>query len=278
MSPVDLAHGRVNLGEVRLHYVTAGSGEPVVLLHGFPQTWFAWRRVIPALAERYTVIAPDLRGMGDSSKPQGGYDKRTVAGDIHELVRALGHERIRLVGHDIGGWVAYPYAATHPEEVEKLVMVQALVPGYGLERNMQQAWHFRFHMEPDLPEALVSGRERMYLNYFLGQGAYDPSAISPEALDEYVRCFSTPGTKRAAFNYYRALPQDAKDNQELAKTKLTMPVLALGGEFAERDNVLDSVKQVAEDVRGGIVERAGHSIPEERPDRLAEMLLDFFDR
>lgn len=278
MSPADFVHGRVDLGEVRLHYVTAGRGEPVVLLHGFPQTWFAWRRVVPALAARYTVIAPDLRGMGDSSKPQGGYDKRTAAGDIRELVRALGHERVRLVGHDVGGWVAYPYAAAHPEEVEKLVMVQALVPGYGLERNMQEAWHFGFHMAPDLPEALVSGRERMYLSYFLGQGAYDPSAISPAALDEYARCFTTPGTTRAAFNYYRALPQDAKDNEELAKTKLAMPVLALGGEFAEGDNVLRSVQRVAEDVRGGIVERAGHSIPEERPGRLGEMLLDFFDR
>jgi len=278
MSPVELVHGRVKLGEVRLHYVTAGEGEPVVLLHGFPQTWFTWHRVIPALAERYTVIAPDLRGVGDSSKPQGGYDKRTVAGDIHELVRALGHQRIRLVGHDIGGWVAYPYAAMYLEEVEQLVILQALAPGYGLERNMQEAWHFRFHMEPDLPEALVGGRERLYLDRFLSNGVYDPSAISPEALDEYVRCFSTPGAMRAFFNYYRALPQDVTDNEDLAKKKLPMPVLALGGEFSEGDHVLASVKQVAEDVRGGIVERCGHFIPEERPDQLVELMLDFFER
>lgn len=278
MSPIDLVHGRVDLKEVRLHYVTAGAGEPVVLLHGFPQTWFTWRRVIPALAERYTVIAPDLRGLGDSTKPQGGYDKRTVAGDIHELVSALGYQRIRLVGHDIGGWVAYPYAAAYPEEVGKLVILQALVPGYGLERNMQEAWHFRFHMEPDLPEALVGGRERMYLNRFISNGTYDPSVISSEDLDEYVRCFSMPGALRAAFNYYRALPQDVMDNEDLAKTKLPMPVLALGGEFSEGDNILESVKQVAEDVRGGTVKRCGHWIPEERPDQLTELMLDFFDR
>ncbi len=278
MSPVDLVHGRVDLQEVRLHYVTAGQGEPVILLHGFPESWFAWRRVIPALAERYTVVAPDLRGVGDSTKPQGGYDKRTVAGDIHELVRALGHERIRLVGHDIGGWVAYPYAAMYPDEVEQLVILQALAPGYGLERNMQEAWHFRLHMEPDLPEALISGRERIYLNRFLSNGVYDRSAISPEALDEYVRCFSTPGAVRAFCNYYRALPQDVKDNAELATKKLRMPVLALGGEFADGDNILASVQQVAEDVRGGTVERAGHFIPEERPDRLVELMLDFFER
>ncbi len=278
MSPVDLVHARVDLREVRLHYVTAGQGELVVLLHGFPESWFAWRRAIPALAERYTVVAPDLRGVGDSTKPQGGYDKRTVAGDIHELMRALGHERIRLVGHDIGGWVAYPYAAMYPDEVEQLVILQALAPGYGLERNMQEAWHFRLHMELGLPEALISGRERIYLNHFLSNGVYDRSAISPEALDEYVRCFSTPGAVRAFCNYYRALPQDVKDNAELATKKLRMPVLALGGEFADGDNILASVQQVAEDVRGGTVERAGHFIPEERPDRLVELMLDFFER
>lgn len=278
MIPADFIHGRARLREVHLHYVTAGAGEPVVLLHGFPQTWFTWRRVIPLLAEKYTVIAPDLRGVGDSSKPQGGYDKRTAADDIHQLVRALGYERIRLVGHDIGGWVAYPYAAMYPQEVEKLVILQALAPGYGLQRNIREAWHFRFQMEPDISEALVSGRERMYLNYFLGGGLYDRSAIGPEALDEYVRCFSAPGATRAFFNYYRALPQDARDNADLAEKKLPMPVLALGGEFSEGNGVLDSVKQVAEDVRGGIVERAGHFIPEEQPDHLVEMMLDFFGR
>lgn len=133
-------------------------------------------------------------------------------------------------------------------------------------------------MEPDLPEALVSGRERIYLDRFLSGGVYDRSAISSEALDEYVRCCSTPGALRAAFNYYRALPQDAKDNEELAKKKLPMPVLALGGEFGEGGSVLDSVKQVAEDVQGGIVERAGHFIPEERPDQLVKLMLDFFKR
>lgn len=278
MRAVDLTHARIRLGEVSLHYVTAGEGEPVVLLHGFPQTWLTWRHVIPILAARYTVIAPDIRGLGDSSKPVGGYDKRTAAEDIHQLVRALGHERIRLVGHDIGGWIAYPYAAAHPEEVEKLVVLQALVPGFGLEQKMGNAWHFRFHMEPDLPEALVSGRERIYVDRFISNGIYDRSAISPEALDEYVRCFSTPGTSRAAFNYYRSLPQDAKDNAGLAAAKLPMPVLALGGELAEGDNVFTSVKQIAENVRGGSVERAGHWIPEERPDHLAELLFDFFDQ
>ncbi len=278
MAPADLVHRRVKLRDVHLHYVTAGCGEPVVLLHGFPQTWFTWRRVIPTLAERYTVIAPDLRGVGDSSKPQGGYDKRTAAGDIHELVKLLGHERIRLVGHDIGGWVAYPYAAMYPQEVAKLVILQAFTPGYGLQRNMQEAWHFRFHMEPDLPEALVSGRERMYLNYFLTNGLHDRSAIGPDALDEYVRCFSAPGATRAFFNYYRTLPQDVEDNQDLGTKKLPMPVLALGGEFGEGNAVLDSVKQVAEDVRGGIVEGAGHFIPEERPDELVKLMLDFFER
>jgi pimeloyl-ACP methyl ester carboxylesterase len=275
MSPVELSRGTAWVGEVRLSYVTAGEGEPVVLLHGFPQTSFCWRHVIPKLAERHTVVAPDLRGLGDSTKPAGGYDKRTAAGDIRALVRGLGHECVRLVGHDVGGWLAYPYAAAYPDEVERLVLLEAVVPGFGLERQIQEFWHFGFHMAPDIPEALIGGKERMYLDHFFGLATYDRSAITERDLQEYVRCYAAPGGLRAGLGYYRALPQDAEDNRKLAETKLSMPVLALGGEFAQGDQVLDSARQVAEDVRGGTVERCGHWIPEERPHYLADRLLDF---
>lgn len=278
MSDPHVVHARADLGDVTLHYVTAGHGPPVVLLHGFPQTWLTWRGVIPILAERYTVIAPDIRGMGDSSKPAAGYDKRTAAEDIRALVRRLGYDRIYLVGHDIGGWIAYAYAAAYPDEVGRLVSLQALVPGYGLEENIRRAWHFKLQMEPDLPEALVRGREAMYLDHFICSGLYDRAAVTADVLDEYVRCFSAPGGARAAFNYYRALPHDARDNKGLETRKLPMPVLALGGGISEGDSILASVRRIAENVEGGTVDRCGHWIPEERPGHLAELLLDFFTR
>jgi pimeloyl-ACP methyl ester carboxylesterase len=165
---VTLTHHTIALDDVRLHYVTAGSGDPVLLLHGWPQTWFEWRRVIPALASRYTVIAPDMRGIGDSSRPVGGYDKRTVANDIYQLVHKLGLEKIFLVGHDWSGPVAYAYACAHPAEVRKLVILDVTIPGGAWEKFPQITrrggiWHLAFHSVRDLPEALVAGRERTYL-------------------------------------------------------------------------------------------------------------------
>ena len=167
----DFTHHTIALDDVRLHYVTAGKGDPVVLLHGWPQTWYEWRRIIPALAERYTVIAPDMRGLGDSSKPATGYDKRTVAADIYQLVRKLGFEKIFLVGHDWGGPVAYAYACAHPGDVRKLVILDVAIPGAGLEKIPQATrrggiWHIAFHNVRDLPEALIAGRERTYLSWF----------------------------------------------------------------------------------------------------------------
>lgn len=275
-------HHSVVLDEVRLHYVIAGRGKPVVLLHGWPQTWFEWRRIIPALAERYTVIAPDMRGLGDSSRPMSGYDKRTVAHDIYQLVRKLGFEEICLVGHDWGGPVAYAYACAHPADVHRLVILDVTIPGELWERFPQITrkggiWHLAFHNVRDLPEALVAGRERMYLSWFYRSVAYNPAAISEAEIDEYVRCYSAPGAMRAGFEYYRAIFTDIDHNKENAKTKLTMPVLALGGERGFRNSPLHSMRELATNVRGGVVERAGHWIAEERPDYLIEELSKFFE-
>lgn len=170
-------HHTANANGVRLHYVTGGHGEPVILLHGFASTWYMWRHVMPELAKRYTVIAPDLRGVGDSAKPTTGYDKRTMAEDIYQLVRQLGYQRIFLVGHDIGLNVAYSYAAAHPEDVRRLVLLEGLLPGVGDWDEMKRNpifWHFGFHSVPNLPEALVQGRERIYLNEFWEHGSYNP--------------------------------------------------------------------------------------------------------
>jgi pimeloyl-ACP methyl ester carboxylesterase len=261
--------------------VTAGRGDPVVLLHGWPQTWFEWRRIMPALAERYTVIAPDMRGLGDSSRPATGYDKRTIANDIHQLVRKLGFEKIFLAGHDWGGPVAYAYACAHPEDVRKLAILDVTIPGEGWE-NIRQInrrsgiWHLAFHSVRDLPEALVAGRERTYLSWFYRSAAYNPTAISEAEIDEYVRCYSAPGAMRAGFEYYRAIFTDVDHNKENAKTKLKMPVLALGGERGFHVLPLRSMKELAGNVRGGVVERCGHWIAEERPEYLIDQFTAFF--
>jgi pimeloyl-ACP methyl ester carboxylesterase len=273
-------HHTATVGEVRLHYVTAGSGDAVVLLHGWPQTWFEWRRIIPALAAKYTVVAPDLRGLGDSSKPQGGYDKRTVADDIYKLVQKLGFERIYLVGHDWGGPTAYAYAVAHPEDVRKLVILDVSIPNETWEKfpmfNRRGTWHLTFHGVRDLPDSLVAGRERTYLSWFYRSAAYNPGVITDYEIDEYVRCYSAPGGLRAGFEYYRAIPTDIAHNKEHAKTKLKMPVLALGGDRGFGQAPLLSMRELAENVRGGVIEDCGHWIVEEQTDYLIDQLTTFF--
>ncbi len=280
MSEAPITHHTVTVNDVRLHYVLAGRGEPVVLLHGWPQTWYEWRQIVPALAAKYTVIAPDMRGLGDSAKPATGYDKRTVADDIYKLVRHLGFERIFLIGHDWGGPVAYAYASAHPDDVRRLVILDVAIPAAGLEQIPQASrrgglWHISFHGVRDLPEALIAGRERTYLTWFY-RTAYNPDAISEQAIDEYVRCYSAPGGLRAGFEYYRAIFDDIDHNKENAKRKLKMPVLALGGANGFGALTLHSMKSLAENVRGAVIERCGHWIPEERPDYLIDQLLPFF--
>ncbi len=284
-STLDVRHHFADLGEVLMHYVTAGQGPPVVLLHGWPQTWWEWRHVIPALAETYSVIAPDLRGLGDSSRPLGGYDKRTIANDIWSLVaERLGHRSFFLVGHDWGGPTAFALAAAHPQAVRRLVILDVVIPGSGGDFSEGgRRWHHQFHMTPDLPEALTEGREHTYLSWFYRTFAYRPDAITSADLDEYVRTYSQPGAMRAGFAYYRALLQDIADNKAvLAQDKLAMPVLAIGGAVSYphgrgRGTAPEqSLRQVALDVRGAVVPDCGHFIPEEAPDVLIKHLLDFF--
>jgi pimeloyl-ACP methyl ester carboxylesterase len=159
-----------------MHYVIGGQGDPVVLLHGWPQTWYEWHKVMPALAKNYTVIVPDLRGLGDSSKPASGYDGNTTAEDIHQLVTQLGFNDIFLVGHDLGAFVSYSYAAAHPNEVSRLVILDVPIAGTGPELNLTRLWHIPFHMVRDIPETLVEGKEREYLTWFYRNYAYNPAA------------------------------------------------------------------------------------------------------
>jgi pimeloyl-ACP methyl ester carboxylesterase len=269
---------------IQMHYVMGGQGDPVVLLHGWPETWYAWHKVMPALAQNYTVIAPDLRGLGDSSKPPTGYDGKTLAEDIHQLVTQLGFNTIFLVGHDIGTQVAYPYAAEHPTEVEKLAVMELTIPGFA-PPGRPPIWWAIFHQTPDVPEALVEGKEMMYLSWFLRGLAFNPAAITQEDINEYVSHYSAPGGMRAGFEHYRAFPQDAIQNQNYSKTKLTMPVLALGGSYIPvlggnitMPSIIYGMQQLAENVQGIKVPNSGHFIPEEQPQFLINQLSNFFGR
>lgn len=276
-----LLHHHTQLDGVTLHYVVSGRGPAVVLLHGWPQTWYEWRHIIPALAERHTVIAPDLRGLGDSSRPEIGYDKKTVANDVWQLVNGkLGHERFLVVGHDWGGPTAYALAAAHPEAVTRLAILDVVIPGDGGDFSQAgRRWHHQFHLTPDLPEALTEGRERLYLSWFYRTFGHRPDAISEADIGEYLRTYTQPGAMRAGFAYYRALPQDAADNRANAeRLKLPMPVLALGGAGGRGRGrePEDSLRRLALNVQGEVIAECGHWIPEEQPRYLAERLLRFF--
>ena len=279
---VTFSHHTATVNGIQLHYVMGGKGDPVVLLHGWPETWYSWHRVMPDLAKNYTVIVPDLRGLGDSSKPPTGYDGKTVAEDIHQLVGKLGFKTIFLVGHDIGTQVAYSYAAAHPTEVKRLAVMELTIPGF-VPAGRMPLWWVVFHQTPDVPEALVQGKEMLYLSWFYHNLANNPAAITQEDINEYVSHYSAPGGMHAGFEHYRAFPQDAIQNQNYSKTKLTMPVLALGGQYIPTlggniamPTVIYGMKILAQNVTGIIVPSSGHFIPEEQPQFLADQLLKFF--
>ena len=270
-------HHTATVNGVKLHYVMGGQGDAVVLLHGFPETWYAWRKVMPALAQKYTVIAVDYRGAGDSAKPAGGYDKRTMAEDIYQLVRHLGFTRAHLVGHDIGGMVAYAYAAAHPDATHTLTILDVPLAGTTIYTQISpHVWWFAFHAEPDVPEALTVGKERDYLTWFYENQTENPAAIDKDAVDEYVRCYAQPGAMRAAFETYRAFPADILDNTASMKSKLTMPVLAIGGDGSAGPFIVAMMREMATHVQGGAIPGSGHFVAEEQPDVLTQRLLDFF--
>jgi len=273
-------HAYAELGDVRLHYVTAGQGPAVVLLHGWPQTWYMWRDVMSGLAPRYRVIAPDLRGLGDSSRPADGYDKKTLAQDVWHLVHdVLREESLFVVGHDWGGPTAFALAAQHREAVRRVAIFDVPIPGDGTSIFFNNRWHHGFHWESDLPEELTVGREDVYLGFFYRNWGARPDAISKEAQQEYLRTFRQPGAMRAGFNFYRAMRQDVLDNEAfIAAGKLNMPVLCYGGTLGRGRGMgaIESWRRVATDVRGGIAENCGHWIPEECPEWVVEQLLAFF--
>jgi pimeloyl-ACP methyl ester carboxylesterase len=267
------------IGNVQLHYLTAGKGPAtVILLHGFAETSRMWRPLIPKLSEKFTVIAPDLPGIGDSSIPADNkIDMITAAKLIHDLVRSLKIEKARVVGHDIGLMVAYAYAAQFPAETEKLAVMDAFLPGVpGWEPiyNAPNIWHFRFNGE--YPEKLVQGRERTYFEYFWNVFAADKTQSIPEAdRKAYTEAYSKPGRMRAAWTYFASWPQLAKDFAQLSQTKLTMPVLSIGGEKSLGKELGEQARLVAENPSVIVLPNTGHWILEERPKETTDALVKF---
>jgi len=262
---------------VRLHYLTAGRGPAVILLHGYGETSRMWKPILPLLAERFTVIAPDLPGIGDSAIPADGLDMKTAAMRIHALARKLGVEKARVVGHDIGLMVAYAYAAQFPGETEKLVVMDAFLPGVeggDVVYNNPNLWHFRFH--GPTPEALVRGRERMYFDYYWNEFAADKNRSLPEADREaYTAAYARPGRMSAGWAYFASFPQTAKDFAQLLQTKLTMPVLSIGGDKSLGEVLGQQMKLVATDVTVVVLKDTGHWVLEERPKETTDALVKF---
>jgi pimeloyl-ACP methyl ester carboxylesterase len=271
------------VGEVLINYVRGGRGATLVLLHGYPQTWYMWRKILPALGERFTVVAPDLRGAGGSDAPDEGYDKKTLAADVRGLLDKLGlADDINLVGHDIGTMVAYAYAAAHPGDVRRLVLTEAPIPDPGLYQFpalMPQApgfWNFGFfNVRNGLPEQVVRGREETWVDRFTDSLMLQKGAIGADAIREYAGQLRDEAHLRASFEWFRAFSQDVADNADYGRTKLTMPVLALGARGSLGDAVPQQAGRYATTVSAGVVENSGHWIFEEQPAELTGRLLDF---
>jgi pimeloyl-ACP methyl ester carboxylesterase len=262
---------------VKLHYTTGGHGPSLILLHGYAETSRMWNPILPVLGEKFTIIAPDLPGIGDSEIPASGLDMKTAAIRIHALARSLGVEKARVVGHDIGLMVAYAYAAQFPAEVEKLVVMDAFLPGvgdWGAVYNNPGIWHFRFN--GPTPEALVQGRERIYFAYFWNDLAADKTRSLPQPDREaYIAAYSRPRRMRAGWAYFVSFQQAAKDFAQLSQTKLTMPVLSIGGDKSLGDFLAQQMKLVASDLTTVVLKNTGHWILEENPKETTDALVKF---
>ena len=262
---------------IRIHYLSAGHGPAVILLHGYTQTSLMWRSLIPKLAGRFTIIAPDLPGIGDSDIPKDGLDMKTSAIRIHALAKSLGINKARVVGHDIGLMVAYAYAAQFPSEVEKLIVMDAFLPGVAGWENVYDdpnMWHFRFH--GPTPEELVRGREKIYFDYFWNDLAADKARSLPAAdRAAFIAAYARPGRMRAGWAYFAAWPQTAKDFAQLAQTKLPMPVLSIAGEKASAGVLGPQMKLVATNVTIVVLKDTGHWVMEERPKETMDAIVNF---
>lgn len=274
--PFGFKHATTKINGVDIHYVIGGTGEPLILLHGFGQNWYMWNRILPELSKHFTVVAPDLPGIAESGKLVS-YDKKAMATYIHGLVKQLGYNEINLAGHDIGLMVAYAYAAQFSPEVKKLALMDALLPGiepvWGQVKG--SAWWFGFFSFPPSGE-LVAGQERLFLTDFWPVVGHVKNAFNTQETNEFIRAYAVNGGTTGAFHWFGAFEQDAKDNQEFMKTKLKMPLLAMGGEYFGAAFLADHCKLVADNVKASNIKGAGHWIVQENTEQVKKDMLDFF--
>ena len=275
----DFTSNTLEVNGTELHYVIGGEGDPVVLVHGWPQTWREWESVMPRLAEDYTVIAVDLRGAGESPIEESGYDKRTLAADIHELVLALDLAPVHYVGHDIGGMVGYAFASDYPESTRTFTLVDVPLPG--IEPFWTQisllAWHFGFFQQPEVPERLIEGQEDYFLREFLREQAAQPGALPESIFEHTLEAYGDMERFSATLGYYRTFPEDTEDNQAFAETPLEMPVLAIGGEASAGPIIEGLANAVASDPQVEVIADVGHWVPEVQPEALLEVLVSFLE-
>jgi pimeloyl-ACP methyl ester carboxylesterase len=274
-----IMHHKLNVEEVSLHYVTAGSGPPLVLIHGFPQTWHEWRPLIDRLSDRFRIIAPDLRGIGARPGPASGYDKHSLAADVRAIVaRECGETPVTVCGHDIGAFVAFAYALSNRVTTAALVLVDGPPPGTtAMDRVTAnpRIWHIGFHAQVDVALMLVTGRERSYIRQFINNTIVRADAIGAEDIDIYAEAYSAPGALRAAFEMYRALPEDRALNlAALARDgRLDIKLVTVGSAATAAGVALgDVISEIAMDGRA-ITLDCGHWIPEESPEALAALLV-----
>jgi haloacetate dehalogenase len=283
---VNIRHHTITANGIKQHFVEAGAGNPVVLLHGFPETWYAWRKQIPVLGSQYRLIIPDLRGYGATEKPASGYDKRTMANDILALMRQLDIERCPIIGHDRGARVATRFAKDHPDAITRLAVLDNIPTRIIFDRMDAKIarghWFFLFNAVRDLPEALITGREELWLRYIFASWTYDPEVLTPDDIAVYTRAYAQHGALRGALEDYRAAAEDVAQDEKDASTKIACPTLPLWGEdFASGGKMWDFEEiwsGMANDLQLAPIAQCGHLPHEERPAEVNGILVEFLNK